>query len=680
MAEPKQDTPHRWHRPRLWQWWQDYARYHGVWTPGVKMMRNLHLRTNAFICLGLGLLALALPLHEAIRDRLQAISASRQALAGMQQTMALSQLGAAQGQLAEAFLAPQEGRPAPSLAPIMAHEQMAYEALHKATSVDPVPPLLKRRLASLVDARSAFLSRLSDTSQALGQNAPRIEALASYRQQSQAMRSALAATWGPLVDTEPLNRELRTSITEQLTHIQTVLREVQRTGTQLYSAPFERTDVQDYTAHVIEANLLLQQARPRFEFSQADGGLSKKDTDLALTNMARFLKTAMQVAQVAGTGGSVADLSTMASPAAVFSKQAKSASHSNITLIEHGMQRLSERLSARHQHLISTLIKEAVFMTLLLVITTYLMLCSYRVLGGGLRSLCTNLELLGQGKLAISSRGLGDDEIGRALTSLGTSAKHFSSLLEAVTRGVSAVSMASKEVANGNAGLSTRTGEMRTAITDVGDKVRSFSSSMDECGSMVSQAAEPVRSMRADAQRSQKAMSGLKDSMRALQTKSREIAQVVGLVETVAYQTKLLSLNASVEAARAGSAGKGFAIVAQEVRALAHRSEEAARKIHTIVNSSVNEIEEGTIMTARASEAVDHTVAAISTVDQIMVEIVQLTRAGVNESQAVLGIARNVEESAEGNARLVGQLANASTALKSQGDSLKRSVRHFVFS
>lgn len=195
----------------------------------------------------------------------------------------------------------------------------------------------------------------------------------------------------------------------------------------------------------------------------------------------------------------------------------------------------------------------------------------------------------------------------------------------------------------------------------------------------VSAAADHVRAMRADAQRSQKAMSGLRESMTALQGKSREIAQVVELVETVAYQTKLLSLNASVEAARAGVAGKGFAIVAQEVRALARRSEDAARKIHTIVNSSINEIEEGTLMTARASDAVEHTGQAIAAVDQIMADIVRLTHTGVTESQEVLGITRDVETSADGNARLVDQLSSASGALKSQGDSLKRSVRHFVF-
>jgi methyl-accepting chemotaxis protein len=385
------------------------------------------------------------------------------------------------------------------------------------------------------------------------------------------------------------------------------------------------------------------------------------------------------VARVADTAATPADLALGTMPASQFLEQASAAIQSNSDVLQTGFDILTQHLVDEQRDQNQALVRDATLMTLALMLCGYLMLVTYRVLNGGLNTLVRNLTSLGQGKLDIASVGWGRDEIGLALAALGTSAHKFSSVLEAVSQGVASVSQASKEVAAGNEGLSVRTEDMRSAINDVGTKTRTFSSAMDDCGSKVGTAAEHVRTMRADAERSHKAMAGLRDSMRALQAKSREIAQVVSLVETVAYQTKLLSLNASVEAARAGPSGKGFAIVAQEVRALARRSEDAARKIHTIVNSSVNVIEDGTIMTARASDAVDHTGQSITAVDQIMTDIVRLTHTGVSESQEVLGIARNVEESAEGNARLVGQLSSASIALRSQGDSLKRSVRHFVF-
>lgn len=668
-----------WRGPKLWRLYRDYTRHHGLWTPGIKLMRNLDLRTKTAICLGLGMVVLTLPVMEAMTHRWQAYQELQSAQQGMKQTLDLIELGASQGAFSDAFLQPTRGKPVPDLAPLMAAEKRAFETLLKDSAHDQVPAAIRRSFASLVEARSAFVSRLSDASTDKGQAAPRIEALANYRRQMQAMRDAVDVIWARSVDTDPSNRELREGITAKLTHTQALMREIQRNGAQLYSAPQNREFVQSFSTAVIEANLLFDRAQSHLEFSKAKAGLPATTTDAALTSVARFLRTASQVAMVSQTAATPEDMAIGSVNSSLFADQAREAIDANLALLKQGSQLLSQRLDQQRHAWMVHLVRDTFIMAFLMGMTTYLLLCTYRVLDGGLKTLCRNLEQLGEGKLAIASYGWGRDEIGQALSSLGTSAKHFSSLLEAVTQGVAAVSQASKEVATGNSGLSTRTGDMRSAITNVGDKARSFSSAMDECGSKVGQAATHVRSMRADAQRSHKAMAGLRDSMRALQGKSREIAQVVTLVETVAYQTKLLSLNASVEAARAGTAGKGFAIVAQEVRALARRSEDAARKIHTIVNSSVNVIEDGTIMTARASDAVDHTGEAIASVDQIMNDIVRLTRSGVVESQEVLTITRDVEDSAAGNARLVDQLSHASSALKSQGDSLKRSVRHFVF-
>jgi len=309
----------------------------------------------------------------------------------------------------------------------------------------------------------------------------------------------------------------------------------------------------------------------------------------------------------------------------------------------------------------------------------YVLVCVYKVTAGGLRTLCAHLDQLGQGNLSIRPQGWGSDEVGRALNALGTAAAQMSQLFEAVSQGVTAVSHASREVADGNAGLSGRTGDIRHAIGDVADRAGSFSQAMDRCARQVEEAAELVHAMQGDAQRSRKAMATLRTHMQGLQAKSRAIEKTVGLVESVAYQTKLLSINASVEAARAGVAGKGFAVVAQEVRALAQRSEDAARRIHDIVSDSVTEIEDSHRVTERANTAVSSTDQKIVAIHLLMSEIVLLTRDGMSGSQAVLDITRQVEESAGGNAQLVDQLSQASAALRNQGDTLKRSVQHFVF-
>lgn len=315
---------------------------------------------------------------------------------------------------------------------------------------------------------------------------------------------------------------------------------------------------------------------------------------------------------------------------------------------------------------------------LLSLLAAYVAVCSYRVVAGGLAALQQNVRRLAQGDLRSRPRVWGRDEVGVTLHELGGAMARMSSLLEAVTQGVSAVTHSSREVAHGNAGLSGRTVEIRGAIGDVRQRTQTFSSAMEGSTDQIDTAAEHVRVMRTYAHRSRKAVVLLRDHMTNLRARSREITQVVGLVEAVAHQTRLLSLNASVEAARAGEAGRGFAIVAQEVRGLAQRSHDAARRIQEIVQSSVEEIQATNLAADRASEAVQGTDEKIETVHELMREVVEQTRAAASEAHEVLGITCQVEESISGNARAVDQLTNASEALREQGENLKRSVHHFV--
>lgn len=665
--------------PRVWQALRNYTRHHGVWTPGVKLMRNLDLQTKTTICLGLSLLVLAFPLQEAVRARCHNWQDSQRAKHGVAQTEDLRLLGQSLSQFNDAFIDEQRAKNTAPLGLLQTAEKAAFEQLQQDTEGASVDPIIKRAMAGLVDARSAFLSRIQDKGTDPATRSPRSDALATYSEQLQRVNLAVGAASGGTIDQDPEHRELRWGVSDKLTHLHLQMIELKRMAAWMYLAPQKHEFVERYATRVVLAQLLFEQAQPHLDMVKAQGLLAATSTETDLAAIQRFLQSASQVARVSQTAATPEDLALASVTGSLYLDQATDALAHNSTLVQTGMGVLIRHIDEDRAELLHALMWESIWMVVVMGLTTYLMLCTYRVLGGGLRVLGKNLDALGQGKLDIAIQGWGKDEIGKALCALGTAAHQFSHLLEAVSQGVASVSQASKEVATGNQGLSTRTEDIRTAITHVGNKTRTFSSAMDECGGKVSTAADHVRNMRADAERSHKAMSSLRDSMRALQSKSREIAQVVSLVETVAYQTKLLSLNASVEAARAGPAGRGFAIVAQEVRALARRSEDAARSIHTIVNSSVNVIEDGTIMSDRASEAVDHTGTAIAAVDQIMSEIVRLTHTGVNESQEVLGIAREVETSAEGNARLVEQLSRASIALRSQGDSLKRSVRHFVF-
>jgi methyl-accepting chemotaxis protein len=312
-------------------------------------------------------------------------------------------------------------------------------------------------------------------------------------------------------------------------------------------------------------------------------------------------------------------------------------------------------------------------------LAAYLLVCMNKVVGGGLKELGARVDALAKGDLSEKPESRGTDEVGEAMTALASSIARMSTLFEAVTQGVAAVSHASREVAIGNAGLSGRTSDIRRSIGDVGERARSSMEAMNRCGEEVERISTHMRDVRVDAHRSRKAMNELQDRMRGLQQKSRVIGRVVMLVESVAHQTRLLSLNASVEAARAGPAGKGFAVVAHEVRDLARRSQDAAHKIGEIVQSSVADIDEGGQLTERVGDSVRLTDERVAEVNAIMGDIVRLTHTGRDQSQEVVGITRSVEEAAGGNERMVDQLAHASADLRVQGDNLKRSMQHFVF-
>jgi methyl-accepting chemotaxis protein len=200
---------------------------------------------------------------------------------------------------------------------------------------------------------------------------------------------------------------------------------------------------------------------------------------------------------------------------------------------------------------------------------------------------------------------------------------------------------------------------------------------MDDCSREVDQAVDHARSMRIDAARTKRNMAGLRERMGTLLGKSREIGDIVGLIDGLAYQTRLLALNASIEAARAGESGKGFAVVAAEVRALAQRSAEAATQISGIVKASADEIADGHQLSERASEAVTQTEERITAINERMNRIVEVLRSGTAQAEEVLNLAREVGAATDGNVQLMQQLSTASSALRQQGDTLEDAMTRF---
>ena len=159
-----------------------------------------------------------------------------------------------------------------------------------------------------------------------------------------------------------------------------------------------------------------------------------------------------------------------------------------------------------------------------------------------------------------------------------------------------------------------------------------------------------------------------------------KIGEIVNMIDTIAFRTNILALNAQVEASKAGDAGRGFAVVAQEVRALANRSATSARRVGEIVNRSTMDIEQGHVLADETSRAMVQADGHVDAIHAAMTNVATLTQQGDRESAAILDEIKVLKDSTAQNLGLVDQLAVASDALRGQGERLSHKVGLFKLS
>lgn len=652
------------------------ARYHGVWAPGVALLRNTSLRRKTQLLALMFSVALALAGAHLVRDRWQDWQRANQVVAGAHQMQALSALQGKALDLVRAAYRAEADNNLALLPPALNQEAGAHDAylLYIADALEALPELRRAHVALQARRREMLALRDDATPQTADGPGPRLAAARRYAEALEAVREQLLLPWSSLLNSDPESHVLLDGLVRMSIDARARLQRLLGAGNAMYQSEPPANARRVILERLVETRTVLSLARPSFDQARV-----LVPTHAALLDDAR-LDIERALAQV----NRLSLLPAGAEPGSVLAQselraQGVRAMAAAQLLDTQGLALVEQRLQRQRAALQSRLIVEFTEGALALALIAYLLVCTYKVLAGGLAFLCGQVDELGRGNLAIRPSGHGSDEIGRALTVLGQAAAQMSALFEAVTNGVSAVSHASRTVATGNAGLTDRTNDIRASISSAADSTQTFAGAMDRCSDAVDRAAENLRAMRIEGQRCRKAMDGVHERMRTLKTKSREIEQVVGMIEAVAYQTRLLAINASVAAARAGPAGRGFAVVAQEVRALATRSQDATHRIQAIVDTSIEEIESGNEMSERLGQALVRADREVESVSGVIGEIVGLVRTSQTQALSVLDIARNVDETVGHNARLVKQLSDASAQLRDEGDSLKRSVQHFQF-
>ena len=269
------------------------------------------------------------------------------------------------------------------------------------------------------------------------------------------------------------------------------------------------------------------------------------------------------------------------------------------------------------------------------------------------------------------------DEVGVLLDSLRTMNASLTQVVSRVRQGSESVASASTQIAQGNSDLSGRTEAQASALEET-------AASMEELGSTVTQNADNARQANQLAQAASSVaqqggvvVSQVVDTMKGISESSRRIADIINVIDGIAFQTNILALNAAVEAARAGEQGRGFAVVAGEVRSLAGRSAEAAKEIKQLITDSVSRVEAGTVLADQAGSTMTEVVGSIRRVTDLMGEI----SAASSEQSAGVGqvgeAVTEMDQSTQQNAALVEEMAAAAASLNTQAQDLVQSVSLF---
>ncbi len=282
------------------------------------------------------------------------------------------------------------------------------------------------------------------------------------------------------------------------------------------------------------------------------------------------------------------------------------------------------------------------------------------------------------GDLSSNIQVRGKDEVSQLLVALGNMEANLSGIVSGVRQGAEHVANASDEIAQGNQDLSSRTEKQASSLVIT-------AASMQELSVTVSQNADHARDASVLAkQASDVAAKGGDVVARAVQTmrgineSSHKIADIIGVIDGIAFQTNILALNAAVEAARAGEEGRGFAVVASEVRSLAGRSAKAAKEIKVLISTSVERVEQGTALVDEAGVTITEVVDSIRRVTDIVGEI---SSASAEQSEAVTMIGETLlqmEQTTQQNAALVEEMAASTDGLSSQAQALVESMAVFT--
>lgn len=287
------------------------------------------------------------------------------------------------------------------------------------------------------------------------------------------------------------------------------------------------------------------------------------------------------------------------------------------------------------------------------------------------------IQALATGDLRDSMTGEFDGEFAALRDAINQSIGNLRGMVGDINTAVANINTAAQEIAQGNADLSQRTEEQASSLEETASSMEELTGTVRQNADNARQANQLAHAAEEQAARGGEVVNQAVSAMAEINGASKKIADIIGVIDEIAFQTNLLALNAAVEAARAGEQGRGFAVVAGEVRNLAQRSATAAKEIKSLIKDSVEKVGDGTRLVGESGRTLDGIVESVKKVSDIIAEIAgasQEQSSGINQINKAI---TQMDEVTQQNAALVEQAAAAAEALDEQAQGLQRLVDFF---
>ncbi len=301
-------------------------------------------------------------------------------------------------------------------------------------------------------------------------------------------------------------------------------------------------------------------------------------------------------------------------------------------------------------------------------------------MAGNLEDIARVLNAIARGDLTEKITADYGGTFGQLKDDTNTTVERLREVVGQIKEASESINVAAQEISAGNADLSSRTEEQASSLEETASSMEQLNATVKQNADNARQAKELAGSSNEVAEQGGAMVGRVVETMGSIQESAKKIADIIGVIDSIAFQTNILALNAAVEAARAGEQGRGFAVVASEVRSLAQRSAQAAREIKALIADSVDKVEDGAKLVNEAGHTMEEVVSNFQKLSSLVTEIAEASQEQSSGIEQVTHAVGQMDEVTQQNAALVEEAAAAAESLEDQARSLVRSVAMFRLS